>query len=193
MTLEEMLADLPHKCDVGTKKNSKGFKESWIGFKFHLDAADGQIPHKLYFDFSFYAWQSSGATIGCDDKSTNHQSVWSNGCRLWCPYYPRAQAKSLGHVAIIDITLAEYETERRTNSRSPALWTTHFERPEDRRYKERTNVERVYARLKDDVAAGWAGAGATPKYWHISCRHIGSDSRSTHAGLLANLSSWTGR
>jgi hypothetical protein len=44
MTLEEMLADLPHKCDVSTKKNSKGFKESWIGFKFHLDAADGQIP-----------------------------------------------------------------------------------------------------------------------------------------------------
>ena len=43
MTLEEMLADLPHKCDVGTKKNSKGFKESWIGFKFHLDG-HGQIP-----------------------------------------------------------------------------------------------------------------------------------------------------
>jgi len=32
MTLEEMLADLTHKCDVGTKKNSKGFKESWIMF-----------------------------------------------------------------------------------------------------------------------------------------------------------------
>ena len=44
MTMEEMLADLSHKCDVGTKKNSNGFKESWIGFKFHLDAADGQIP-----------------------------------------------------------------------------------------------------------------------------------------------------
>ena len=26
----------------------------------------------------------------------------------------------------------------------------HFERPEDRRYKERTNVERLYARLKDE-------------------------------------------
>ncbi len=44
MTLEEMLKDLPHQCDIGTKKNSKGFKESWIGYKFHLDAADSQIP-----------------------------------------------------------------------------------------------------------------------------------------------------
>jgi transposase len=34
MTLEEMLADLPRQCDVGTKTNSKGLKESWRGFKF---------------------------------------------------------------------------------------------------------------------------------------------------------------
>jgi hypothetical protein len=30
--------------NVGTKKNSKGYKESWIGYKLHLDVADGQIP-----------------------------------------------------------------------------------------------------------------------------------------------------
>ena len=40
MTLEEMLEDLPHQCDVGTKKNSRGYKETWNGYKFHLDAAD---------------------------------------------------------------------------------------------------------------------------------------------------------
>ena len=44
MTLEEMIADLPRHCDVGTKKNSKGYKESWIGYKLHLDSVDGQIP-----------------------------------------------------------------------------------------------------------------------------------------------------
>src|ERR1035437_4944065 len=44
MTLEEMLDDLPRECNVGTKKNSKGYKESWIGYKLHLDVADGQIP-----------------------------------------------------------------------------------------------------------------------------------------------------
>jgi hypothetical protein len=41
-----MLDDLPHDCNVGTKKNSKGYKESWIGYKLHIDAADGQIPIK---------------------------------------------------------------------------------------------------------------------------------------------------
>ncbi|EQD64754.1 transposase, IS4 family protein, partial [mine drainage metagenome] len=44
MTLEQMLDDLPLACNVGTKKNSKGYKESWIGYKLHLDVADGQIP-----------------------------------------------------------------------------------------------------------------------------------------------------
>ena len=44
MTLEEMLEELPKGCDVGTKKNSQGYKETWIGYKLHLDVADGQIP-----------------------------------------------------------------------------------------------------------------------------------------------------
>ena len=30
MTLAEMLADLPQACDVGTKRNAKGYKESWV-------------------------------------------------------------------------------------------------------------------------------------------------------------------
>ena len=44
MTLVEMLDDLPHACDVGTKRNAKGYKESWIGYKLHIDAGDGGIP-----------------------------------------------------------------------------------------------------------------------------------------------------
>jgi hypothetical protein len=44
MTLEEMLADLPKQCDVGCKKNSKGFKETWKGYKLHIDTADGDVP-----------------------------------------------------------------------------------------------------------------------------------------------------
>jgi hypothetical protein len=44
MTVEAMLKDLPMACDIGTKKNSKGFKESWKGYKLHLDTVDGDIP-----------------------------------------------------------------------------------------------------------------------------------------------------
>ena len=44
MTLEAMLADLPRQCNVGSKKNSKGYLECWVGYKLHPDVADGQIP-----------------------------------------------------------------------------------------------------------------------------------------------------
>lgn len=43
-SLADMLAELPTDCDVGTKKNSKGYTESWTGYKLHIDVADGQIP-----------------------------------------------------------------------------------------------------------------------------------------------------
>ena len=36
MTLAAMLADLPRACDVGAKRNAKGFKETWIGYKLHI-------------------------------------------------------------------------------------------------------------------------------------------------------------
>ena len=42
--LGQMLADLPTTCDVGCKKNSKGYKETWTGYKLHIDVACGQIP-----------------------------------------------------------------------------------------------------------------------------------------------------
>ena len=44
MSLPQMLADLPRACDVGTKRNAKGHTTSWIGYKLHVDTADGGIP-----------------------------------------------------------------------------------------------------------------------------------------------------
>ncbi|MDT0497224.1 hypothetical protein RM530_07580 [Algiphilus sp. W345] len=44
MSLPAMRADLPTACDVGTQRNSQGFKTTWIGYKLHLDVADGLIP-----------------------------------------------------------------------------------------------------------------------------------------------------
>ena len=44
MTLPAMLDDLPTACDVGMKKDSKGCKDTWVGYKLHIDVADGQIP-----------------------------------------------------------------------------------------------------------------------------------------------------
>ena len=44
MTLAEMLADLPRDCDIGVKRDAKGYQRSWRGYKFHIDVADGAIP-----------------------------------------------------------------------------------------------------------------------------------------------------
>ena len=38
------LAELPVHCDVGAKKNSKGYKQAWIGYKLHVDVNDCGLP-----------------------------------------------------------------------------------------------------------------------------------------------------
>ena len=44
MSLPRMLADQPRACDVGTKRSAKGHTYSWIGYKLHVDTADGGVP-----------------------------------------------------------------------------------------------------------------------------------------------------
>jgi len=63
----------------------------------------------------------------------------------------REHSELLGHVPIIDINPrrnTKLKEELRAEERRFEI--LHFERPEDRRYNARTNVERVYARLKDE-------------------------------------------
>jgi hypothetical protein len=150
MTLEEMLADLPRQCDVGTKTNSKGRKESWIGFKFHLDAADGQIPVSCILTSA----STHDSQVALPLATMTSQRV-TNLYDLMDSAYDapiiREHSRALGHVPIIDINPrrnARLKEELRAEARRFDL--LHFKRPEDRRYKERTNVERVYARLKDE-------------------------------------------
>ncbi|VAW25486.1 Arginyl-tRNA synthetase, partial [hydrothermal vent metagenome] len=43
MTIKAMLLDLPMFCNIGTKKNSKGYKTSWQGYKLHIDCSDNEF------------------------------------------------------------------------------------------------------------------------------------------------------
>jgi hypothetical protein len=43
-SLAQMLAEMPKICDVGCKKNSQGYTETWRGYKLHIATADGDIP-----------------------------------------------------------------------------------------------------------------------------------------------------
>lgn len=44
MSPPAMFVDLPRACDIGVKHDSQGFASRWIGYKLHLDVADGMIP-----------------------------------------------------------------------------------------------------------------------------------------------------
>ena len=150
MTLEEMLEDLPRRCDVGTKTNSKGLKESWIGFKFHLDAADSQIPISCILT-SASTHDSQVALPLATMTSQRITNLYDLMDSAYDAPIIREHSRLLGHVPIININTrrnTKLKAELRAEARRFEL--LHFEQPEDRRYKERTNVERVYARLKDE-------------------------------------------
>lgn len=150
MTLKEMLADLPRKCNIGTKKNSKGFKETWIGHKLHLDAADGQIPVSCILT-SASTHDSQVALPLATMTSQRVTSLYDLMDSAYDAPIIREHSKSLGHVPLIDINPRQNaKLKEELRAESDRLELLHFERPEDRRYKERTNVERVYARLKDE-------------------------------------------
>jgi len=139
-TLEENLQDLPQVCDVGTKRNSKGHTQSWIGYKLHLDVADGQIPISAILTSASVhdsqvaiplAQMTAQRVTNCYDLMDSAYDAESI----------RAYSAQLGHVAIIDFN-------RRSGGEPRS-----FSPCQAQRFKERTAVERVNGRLKDEFGA----------------------------------------
>ena len=119
MTLPAMLNDLPTDCDVGMKKDSKGYKSTWVGYKLHLDVADGQIPIScLLTSASLHDSQAAIplATLSAE-RTTNLYDLMD---AAYDAEPIRQHSRSLGHVPLIDTnprrdkTLAE---ELRTEAR----------------------------------------------------------------------------
>jgi hypothetical protein len=149
-TLAAMLADLPTRCDVGVKTNSKGFKESWIGYKLHLDVADGMVPVSAVLTAA--SIHDSQAALPLARKSAG-RIVWLYD--LMDSAYDAAvlleDIQAAGRVPIID-----HNTRRNTSLRAEIdgeRQRRHLIRipdPDDLRYRERTNAERANGRLKDE-------------------------------------------
>ena len=97
MTLPEMLADLPQSCAVGTKRNAKGYQESWIGYQLHIDAGDGGISAQLYLDLGLGKRQPGRDSASHHDSGAGHQPVRPDG-RGYDAAEIRAHSESLGHV-----------------------------------------------------------------------------------------------
>ena len=150
MTLAEMLADLPHQCDVGTKKNSKGYKETWNGYKFNIDSADGQIPVSCLLT-SASTHDSQVALPLALMTSQRVINLYDLMDSAFDAPIIREYSRALGHVPIIDInTRRNTQLKAELKAEEQRLALLHWEKPEDLRYNGRTNAERVNARLKDE-------------------------------------------
>ena len=53
MSFNEQISDLPIECDHGFKTNAKGISTGWIGYKLHIDSAEGarRAIHPQRFSF----------------------------------------------------------------------------------------------------------------------------------------------
>lgn len=150
MSLSDMLSDLPTACDVGTKKNSKGYKESWIGYKLHLDAADGGIPISCVLT-SASVHDSQVAIPLAEISAQRATSLYDLMDAAYDDELIINHSKQLGHVPIIDINPRRNEalkSELKAEKKRRKL--INIKDAKDVRYNERSNAERVNARLKDD-------------------------------------------
>ena len=140
--LAEMIADLPTACDMGTKKNSKGYKVSWRGYKLHIDTADGDIPISCILT-SASTHDSQVAIPLATMTAQRVNSLYDVMDAAYDSWQIREHSRSIGHVPLIDF-----------NHRSKSDTRT-FAPHEAQRYKERISAERVNSRLKDSFNAAF--------------------------------------
>jgi len=150
MSLDEMLDDLPKACDVGTKKNSKGYKVNWIGYKLHLDVADGGIPISAVLTSA----STHDSQVAIPLAKMSHERVTHLYDVMDAAYdvpQIRDMSRQLGHVPLIDVNprrnLALKNEITAENKRCRLIG---HKPAEAIRYNERSTVERVNARLKDE-------------------------------------------
>jgi len=150
MTLEQMLDDLPRACNVGSKNNSKGYKETWIGYKLHLDVADGQIPIScILTSASLHDSQAAIPLARLTAQRVTH--LYDLMDSAYDAQSIHEQVRGLGQIPIIDAHPrrdAAQKAELQAEAKRRKL--LNFKYAEDARYRERTTVERVNARLKDE-------------------------------------------
>ena len=147
-TLSQMLADLSTACGVGGKRNAKGHVTYWIGYKLHIDTADGDIPisclltsaslHDSQVAIPLARMTASRVTNLYDlmDSAYDAPEIWEH-------------SRSLGHVPIIDANPRRdgketIEIENRVRK------TANYALAEATRYNQRSSSERVNSNLKDN-------------------------------------------
>lgn len=135
----EAIRELPSACDRGTKKNAKGYKTSWNGYKLHLDINDIGLPiSAIVTSASVHDSQVAIPLI----KLTSNKVTYLYD--LMDAAYDAKRisetSRQFEHVPIID---------KNSRGREVIPMAPH----EAERYKVRTSVERANGRLKEDFGA----------------------------------------
>lgn len=140
-TLADNLADLPARCDVGCKRNSKGHQENWIGYKLHLDTVDGDIPVSAVLT-SASVHDSQVAIPLAQLTAQRVTSLYDLMDSAYDAPQIHAFSRQLGHVPIID-------PRPRGRDKLPLAPA------QAARFKERSASERVNSLLKERYGGRW--------------------------------------
>jgi hypothetical protein len=151
--LPEMLAALPTQCDIGSKTSSQGHQQYWRGYKLHLDVADGQIPiSAVITSASVHDSQVAIPLMTMTAARVQHLYELMDSAYDADPIHEHIRES--GRVPVI-------APHPRRGTKRPSQLTKVFPAkptPElcwakRERFKERTMIERVNARLKDEFGA----------------------------------------
>ena len=148
------LAQLPTACDVGSKKNSKGFKETWTGYKLHIDTADGDIPvTAILTSASVHDSQAAIPLMRLTGERVTY--LYDLADAAYCSGVIRAVSRQEGHVPLIDHNARRGEK-------------IAFAPHEAERYQVRSQAERVNSLLKDNHGGRHVRVRGAPKvYTHL--------------------------
>ena len=130
------LAELSNVCTRGTKRNAKGYQESWNGYKLHADVNDTMLPLSVVLT-SASVHDSQVAIPLIKLTSSKVRYCYDLMDAAYDAKQIREQSQALGHVAIID----------RNPRRGESLPMCPHEA---KRYNERSSVERFNGRLKEE-------------------------------------------
>ena len=153
-TSVRLAESLPTACDVGTKQNSKGYKESWNGYKMHMGTVSGDIPVVALTTSA--SMHDSGAAIPLMRMVRERQLKVKY--ELMDSAYDAKEiydeSKELGRVPIIDKNLRRGAAEEKRLEQLPfsRINVDHalVDIDRRRRFRDRTCAERVNARLKEN-------------------------------------------
>jgi hypothetical protein len=116
----------------------------------HIDAADGHIPVSCVLT-SASVHDSQVALPLAELTNQIVTSLYDLMDSAYDAPIIKEHSKSLGHVPVIDINpRSNKKLKEELKAEGQRADLINLERPEDRRYNERSNVERVNGRLKDE-------------------------------------------